>query len=75
MVERDERERKEEEEIVNIRMYSDDFLNLFGILLYVSHDDDFTWTDSTRQKVFDIGNRVTKLNQNNKEFLDMIDLK
>lgn len=70
MVEREERE--EEEKIINIRMYSDDFLNIFGILLFVSHDDDFIWTDDTRKKVFDIGNRISVLNKNNKEFLDVI---
>lgn len=53
-------------------MYSDDFLNIFGILLFVSHDDDFIWTDDTRKKVFDIGNRISVLNKNNKEFLDVI---
>ena len=68
----EERDKEEEEKIINIRIYSDDFLKLFGLLIVVTNDFPSELKPIARDLLMEISNRVTKLNERNKEFLDTV---
>ena len=67
-----ERDKEEEEKIINIRIYSDDFLKLFGLLIVVTNEFPSELKPIARDLLMEISNRVTKLNERNKEFLDTV---
>ena len=73
VVEREEgeRDKEEEEKIINIRIYSDDFLKLFGLLIVYTNDVvDNELKLMSKDILYKISMRITKLNERNREFLD-----
>ena len=70
--EEQERDKEEEEKIINIRIFSDDFLKLFGLLIVVTNDFPSELKPIARDILDGIANRITKLNERNKEFIDTV---
>lgn len=67
-----EQERKEEEEIINIRINSDDLFQVFGFLSMLSQGIQLP-KELTRDVIMECVQRITNLNKNNKEFLEALD--
>jgi hypothetical protein len=66
-------EAKEEEKIINLRINSDDFLQIFGMLLTMQTQVPSGIIKSiSKEIIVDISNRIVQLNINNKEFLDAV---